>query len=682
MGRHHHILVVDRDPAVLTQCRQVLEQAGFAVETSSTAVPPHRIQASAPVLMLFDLPTLLHDGPGYLQQLCQHYPDMLLMGMISKAARADSAAIVDQMAAAMRLGMRELISTPLSADEMLHAVTRLLQQQQTQRMQRYTEQLQWLHAVTAPALDNKRPQALYNLAVDMVATTLATYSVLLLVWHPHQEALHVAASSCPQVEIGMLIPLDISVAGWVARHRQPLLVTDSDDIPADLDYRPPSDDLISALAVPLLAGDELLGVLYVDRTAPDQPFTATEQALLVSLADQIAPALACFTESLAAYTVHRGLVEHTTDAVVLLDGSGQRILDVNSAAERMTGYSRRNLLDLKPSALFVGLEKLVAAPSDGQPPLLLQEFSCLPRNNAEAAPLLRTQNGRGVAVSVSLSRVPYHDQHLLLLIARDMSRCQQIAKQVVQSEKQAAVGRLVSGIAHEMNNPLQAIHNSLRLLTNPAPDGNGEKRQRYLVLAQEEVEHLISIVQRVLEIYRPSREGMRPIDLHDLLRSVLTTMEQQLQTSGIRLISELHPHLPLVYGISSHLKQVYMSLIRNAIQSMSDGGVLTIRSYITIDEPDTPGNSWASASALPAADASAPMARPVQVVIEVSDTGCGIPADELSKVFEPFYKTHSNGVGLGLAISHGIVEQHQGTLTVSSVVGQGTTFCVVLPAAT
>jgi signal transduction histidine kinase len=133
----------------------------------------------------------------------------------------------------------------------------------------------------------------------------------------------------------------------------------------------------------------------------------------------------------------------------------------------------------------------------------------------------------------------------------------------------------------------------------------------------------------------------------------------------VRIIYIPTPGLPHTLGINGHLKQVYEALILNAVESMPNGGTLTIRTYPTAAGP-VPAVAGAASSG---------------IMIEFSDTGHGIPPDDLAKVFEPFYTTRSSSSGLSLAISHGIVEQHQGNLSVQSEVGRGTTFCLHLPAA-
>ena len=229
---------------------------------------------------------------------------------------------------------------------------------------------------------------------------------------------------------------------------------------------------------------------------------------------------------------------------------------------------------------------------------------------------------------------------------------QQNARRLAQTEKLAGMGRLAASIAHEINNPLQAIQNSLHLLANRSlPD---EKRARYFGMAQDQVERLVSLVQRMLNFYQPAREGMRPTAIHPLLEQVLRMSAEQMQQCGIVVERNWAEGLPRVMGIASHLKQVFQNLTMNAIEAMPRGGRLVVRTCAA----DEVGES---------------------VVIEFSDTGPGIPASDLHAIFEPFYTTKNEGSGLGLAISYSIVEQHGGTLSVQSG-SAWTTFRITLPA--
>ncbi len=252
----------------------------------------------------------------------------------------------------------------------------------------------------------------------------------------------------------------------------------------------------------------------------------------------------------------------------------------------------------------------------------------------------------------------------------------QMIQQLVQTEKLATAGRIVASLAHEMNNPLQALHNALHLLGKRS--FNGRKRHQYLQMAQEEVGNLIRIVRRMIDLYRPATEGMRLTNMHSILETTLNRVDKELHTSNVRVLREWYPRLPKVFAIGNRLKQVCTDLITNAIQAMPHGGTLTIRTYMT---NGTEYQVNAGVEFLPTGTAGHQIKGP-SVVVEISDTGSGIAADALPRIFEPFYTTRFHATGLGLAISYSIVEQHQGELSVSSSEGQGTTVRLRLPAAT
>ncbi len=232
--------------------------------------------------------------------------------------------------------------------------------------------------------------------------------------------------------------------------------------------------------------------------------------------------------------------------------------------------------------------------------------------------------------------------------AKELERSQ---AQLVQAEKMAAIGRLAASIAHEINNPLQAIHNSLHLSLHERL--GDDKRLQYLNMAQTEVQRLIEIVQRMLDFYRPSRGGVAPADVNSVVENVLALAHKRLQHGGVRVHTHLSPDLPFVPVVSDQITQVFLNIVINAIEAMPSGGDLRLETMLSED------GEW------------------VQVYFR--DTGAGMSAEQITNLFEPFYTTKLDGTGLGLAISYGIIERHGGTIEVSSQPGQGATFVVKLP---
>lgn len=223
--------------------------------------------------------------------------------------------------------------------------------------------------------------------------------------------------------------------------------------------------------------------------------------------------------------------------------------------------------------------------------------------------------------------------------------------QLVQAEKMAAIGRLAASVAHEINNPLQAIHNSLHLSLHQRLEEG--RRLEYVGMAQAEVQRLIEIVQRMLDFYRPSRGGVVPTDVNDIVENVLALSHKRLQHGGIRVHTNLSPDLPLVPMVSDQITQVGLNIVINAVDAMPSGGDLRLETTLSEDK------EW--------------------VLITFRDTGPGMSPEQIANLFEPFYTTKSDGTGLGLAISYGIVERHGGEIEVLSQPGDGATFVVKLP---
>jgi len=222
---------------------------------------------------------------------------------------------------------------------------------------------------------------------------------------------------------------------------------------------------------------------------------------------------------------------------------------------------------------------------------------------------------------------------------------------LVLSEKLAATGRLAASLAHEINNPLQAIHNSLQLMLSFQL--KSEEQQEYLQIASEEVERLIGLVTRMLNFARRPRREMRPINLNAVVEKVLALTSKYLQHHHVTLQRDMSSDLPTVLGNADELKQVFLNIVLNGVDAMPEGGTLCVTSRADEDG---------------------------RLAVIISDTGHGIPSEYLDSIFEPFFSTQDTGSGLGLSISHNLIERHGGEIAVQSVEGEGTTFTVWLPA--
>ena len=228
-----------------------------------------------------------------------------------------------------------------------------------------------------------------------------------------------------------------------------------------------------------------------------------------------------------------------------------------------------------------------------------------------------------------------------------------IQTQLMQSEKLASLGRLASGVAHEINSPITGILTFSHLLMRKLK-GNPEL-QRELELIVKETTRVSTIVRGLLDFARESKPQKRPCNINDLILHTLTLVERQSVFHDIQIIKNLDPQIPMALLDANQIQQVFMNILLNAADAMPAGGVLTITSHLTSED------------------------RFVQV--RFADTGCGIPEKDLGRIFDPFFTTKADkkGTGLGLAVSFGIIDRHRGQIEAQSEEGQGTTFTIKLP---
>jgi len=221
---------------------------------------------------------------------------------------------------------------------------------------------------------------------------------------------------------------------------------------------------------------------------------------------------------------------------------------------------------------------------------------------------------------------------------------------LIQSEKLASLGKMAAGIAHEINNPLTSILINSHLLLEKADNPYVKES---LDLITEETSRCSSIVKGLLEFSRQSPPKKVPADINSLITNTSALLENQLKFQNINVIKKLDSNLPHIKIDTSKIKQVIWNLMINAAEAMPNGGKITLSTRFSKDKKS--------------------------VVIEITDTGKGIPQENINKLFDPFFTTKESGSGLGLAVSYGIIQQHQGHIKANSKVSQGTTFTVVLP---
>ncbi|HUR19869.1 MAG TPA: ATP-binding protein [Vicinamibacterales bacterium] len=408
--------------------------------------------------------------------------------------------------------------------------------------------------------------------------------------------------------------------------------------------------------VPCVTKEVTIGVLAVGRRARLEPLSSEDMALLGAVASQAATAL----ENARLYGQLRvkadeierlrqfsdSVVESLSDGLFVID-LDDRVLRWNRALEQLFKFDRSRAIGRRVSALFPGsfVDLLMEARRDspGGATLLRAPLTSGPAELAR--PLLVNA---GIAPFQTADGVKAG----WIVVIEDVTDRASLEEQLRVSEKMAAIGLLAAGVAHEVNTPLTGISSFTQMLLDKA-DPEDPKTQ-LLEKIERQTFRAAKIVNSLLNMARPSDGETGRLDVNVVIGDVLSLLEHQFRNSRIQVRRDLAPIAP-IRGFEYQLQQVFLNLFLNARDAMPKGGWLSVSSAIRGDI----------------------------VQVEVADTGSGIPSEHISRIYDPFFttKVDGRGTGLGLSVTYGIVQEHQGTLSCESVVGQGTRFTLTLPAA-
>ena len=353
------------------------------------------------------------------------------------------------------------------------------------------------------------------------------------------------------------------------------------------------------------------------------------------------------------------IMESSVDGILTTDLKG-KLTYVNRAMEEMLGYSRAEILGIHISNFYVRGMLLAREVME-----LLKAAERAENYEME----VKTKSGKALTIMTSLFLLRNQDEVIIGTagIFKDITEQKALEAKLkdaqaylVEASKMRALGELVAGVAHELNNPLMASQTILHVILKNLPAGWPERER--LELIRKCNDRIEKIVDHLREFSRQTKPELLEIDVNQTVENALMITGQQLLNHGISLVRHLAGALPKVMGDTNQLEQVFLNLISNARDAIDDAGghkkELTIRSSFS-EDGGTPS-----------------------VVVSVKDTGIGIPPENLSKIFEPFFSTKpvGKGTGLGLSLCFGIVEAHGGRIDIRSRVGEGTEVSVILPA--
>jgi PAS domain S-box-containing protein len=355
-----------------------------------------------------------------------------------------------------------------------------------------------------------------------------------------------------------------------------------------------------------------------------------------------------------AYDFLDKIIKSSPNAIMATDMNGNIII-WNSAAEETLGYKaeevidKMNIREIYPEGMANKVMKMMRSPEYGgigkcksYPMVHIRRDGKTIDGNLSARIVYDAQGKEIASVGIFVD----------LKERLDMERkLREMQEKLLQSEKLAAMGRLTSQIAHELNNPLYGIMNTLELLkTEISPQS---KRRKILDMALSETVRLTELLRKMLRFSKPDEEEKQATDVNIILDEILLLVGKQLQENSIRISTNFADNLEKVYASRNQLRQVFLNMIANARDAMPDEGTLTIKTFAKRDN----------------------------VYIEITDTGIGIKEENINKIFDDFFTTKNSvkDVGLGLSVCYGFIKEHGGDIRVLSEGESGTTFTIILP---
>ncbi|AKJ65334.1 ATP-binding protein [Kiritimatiella glycovorans] len=397
-----------------------------------------------------------------------------------------------------------------------------------------------------------------------------------------------------------------------------------------------------AIGIGIYSKGYLRGMLLLGPRRSERIYGSPEQNALQSLCNQFAVAVEnaqLYTEVQNSKIYNDFLVEHLVTGVAATDSRG-RVSIFNREAERITGVPSSALLGSPCSELPEPLNEF------------MEETLATGKGRRDCDTLIRSTADEEYHLRLGAAVITGRGEARLggLLVFHDVSAVHRLQQQVRRSDRLASAGTLAAGMAHEIKNPLVTIKTFTQLLPERYEDP--DFRRNFSELVGHEVGRIDNTVNQLLRFARPQPPHLVPVHLQEILQRVQSLVAENMKQKGIESRTRWEASNDLIRGDASLLIQAFLNFCLNAIEAMEKGGVLSME---TRNERRD--------------------GRPA-VRVEIADTGCGIPREDVPRIFDPFFTGKDEGTGLGLPVAHGIIKDHQGEVEVRSAQGEGTSFFI------
>ena len=350
-------------------------------------------------------------------------------------------------------------------------------------------------------------------------------------------------------------------------------------------------------------------------------------------------------------------VKNFMESIIQSIGSGIMVTHVNDmityinrAGERILGFSQNELIGKPLSSLSLREKQSV-----------VQSFLNNPEDlDTRKEGWMRKKDGAEFPVGFSINNHLDNRGESIgkIVIFRDLTSIYKIQDEILRMDRLVSLGKLSSGIAHELRNPLAGIKTTAQALGEEMTEE--DPRREYLQRITKEIDRLNELLKTFFSFAKPQKLNLTPCYVRDIINEIIPFLIKEIADKGIRFEEKYDPHLPRIRADKTQMHQVFLNLFLNAIQAMPEGGELKI-----------------GVSSFVSAAGDGPKQNFIKAV--VSDTGKGIPPHMVSRIFDPFFTTKPKGIGLGLSIAYQIINKHGGTIKVESQWENGTSFVITLP---
>lgn len=335
---------------------------------------------------------------------------------------------------------------------------------------------------------------------------------------------------------------------------------------------------------------------------------------------------------------------------IIITGIHDTVTYINKAGERILGYSKDEVIG-KSFGIFSLREKqsIVHSLLNNPDDLDTRKEGWMKRKDKGEFPVGFTINNHLSIRGESIGKI---------VIFRDMTNVFKIQEEILRMDRLVSLGKLSSGIAHELRNPLAGIKTTAQALSEEM--SKDDSRREYLNRITKEIDRLNDLLKTFFSFAKPQKLNLIECSVKDVINEIIPFLFKEIADQGVRFVETYHPQLPKIKVDKNQMYQVFLNLFLNAIQAMPNGGELKIEVTPTVSySQDGPSQNF--------------------IKIVISDTGKGIPPNIIHRIFDPFFTTKSKGIGLGLSITYQIIKKHGGTIKVESKLEKGTSFIINLP---